>query len=280
MIKSSNTRGAIAAIGLVLLAGCATPRAPVRTATVVAPAAAPTPAGWPEHPGGDTLWNIVSSCVRAAQGTPPDPGKCAEVSIASGVPAGFAVLKDRKGIKQYLVLPTMLITGIEDAQLLAPGATNYFAAAWRERVRVTPFGQPLARDDLSVAVNSFEGRTQDLLHLHVSCLRSDIRDVLRGQLATIGPAWGATVMLDGHDFQAMRIDGDDTLPVDPFATLAQGLKMSANEMGSWTLVLAGVTLGTGKPGFVLLAAHAQGAYKASGEDLQDHDCTGQAPPAR
>lgn len=265
------------------LAGCTTPGpAPVKPTIAVVPATT-IPVGWPEHPGGDTLWNLVNGkCVPAQRAglTPPKP--CAEVAISGGVASGYAVLKDRTGLGQYLVMPTQLITGIEDSKLRAPGATDYFNAGWAARVLAiakieSALGIKLTRDDMSIAVNSFGGRSQDLLHLHVDCLDIGVRDSLHAQLGMIGRTWSATPLkFKGHDYFAMRIDGDETLSVDPFDALQQGLKVPASEMGLWTIVVAGATFNDG-PGFVLLASRAAPpGWNASGEELQDwdHMCAG------
>jgi len=258
----------VALAGSSMLAGCAAPLSAPRSAMILPPP--------PVHANGQVLWGIVNGkCVPDQQANAkPDP--CAEVAIGGGVDKGYAVLKDRVGVSQYLVMPTRLITGIEDPQLLAPGATNYFDAAWRVRGLVDQrLGTTLTRDDVGIAVNSIYGRSQDLLHLHVDCLRIDVRDELHHQLAAIGRRWSAPITLGGQGYYALRIDGDDRVPIDPFTALADGLKVPPAEMGAWTLVLAGATFKDGR-GFVLLAARADPAsgYDGSGEDLQDHQCVG------
>lgn len=273
----SRRLGVVFAIaGSAALAGCATPVNAPRSAVVVPPAPILPPP--PVHANGQVLWGIVNGkCVPDQQENgKPDP--CAEVAIGGGVDNGYAVLKDRVGASQFLVMPTRLITGIEDPQLLAPGATNYFDPAWRARGLVDQrLGTTLTRDDVSIAVNSIYGRSQDLLHLHVDCLRADVRDALHRRLAAVGRRWSTPIALAGRGYYALRIDGDDSVPIDPFAALADGLKVPPTEMGAWTLVLAGASFADG-PGFVLLAARADpaGGYDGWGEDLQDHQCLGRA----
>lgn len=278
MTRSASLGAVLAIAGCALLAGCATPMNAPRSVAIVPPAPVLPPP--PVHANGQVLWSIVNGkCVPDQQANAkPDP--CTEVAIGGGVAKGYAVLKDRVGASQYLVMPTRLITGIEDPQLLAPGATNYFDPAWRVRGLVDQrLGTTSTRDDVGIAVNSIYGRSQDLLHLHVDCLRVDVRDDLHRQLAAVGRRWSAPVTLAGHDYYALRIDGDDSVPIDPFAALADGLKVPPAEMGAWTLVLAGATFGD-RPGFVLLAARANPAsgYDGSGEDLQDHQCAGHGVP--
>jgi CDP-diacylglycerol pyrophosphatase len=266
----------VAFVGCVLLAGCAAPTgAPRASAIVPSMPVLPPP---PDHPNGQVLWGIVNGkCVPDQQANAkPDP--CTEVAIGGGVDKGYAVLKDRVGVSQYLLMPTHLITGIEDARLLDPDAVNYFDPAWRVRALVDQrLGITLTRDDVGIAVNSNYGRSQDLLHLHVDCLRLDVRDALHDRLTTIGRRWSGPLTFVGHAYYALRLDGENTVPQNPFVVLARGLNVPSGEMGAWTLVLAGATFSDG-PGFVLLAARTDPArgFDGSGEELQDHDCTGRA----
>src|SRR4051812_1767012 len=108
---------------LAMLAGCATRPA---TSTALPPL--------PTHANGQVLWTLVhDQCVPHQRGNIAPPVPCAEVAIDDGEDGGFAVLKDRVGVAQYLVMPTAPITGIEDPRVLAPGAPNLFARAWEAR---------------------------------------------------------------------------------------------------------------------------------------------------
>ena len=77
----------------------------------------------------NALWQIVGGqCVPDEQ-QHHSPEPCAAVDLAGG----YAVLKDIVGDTQFLLIPTTRVTGIESPEILAPGAPNYFAAAWRAR---------------------------------------------------------------------------------------------------------------------------------------------------
>lgn len=217
------------------------------------------------------LWHIVHDrCVPDAQDK-HDPAPCASVDLAHG----YAVLKDRDGATQFLLIPTARVSGIEDAAILAPDAPNYWDAAWQARHYVEQrAGHTLPRDVLSLAINSAKGRTQDQLHIHVDCLRTDVRAALALHVADIGPQWGDfPVPLAGHGYRAMRLSGAELGFTNPFRLLVSAGVPQA-EMGDHTLVLAGATFGDAQPGFVLLDDRADLAAgdRASGETLQDHDC--------
>ena len=226
----------------------------------------------------NTLWNIVHGKCVPDERTKGDPAPCLAVHLKSG----YAVLKDNSGATQVLVIPTAKVTGIEDAKVLAAAAPNYFAYAWTARSFVDGFTkQTLPRDELALAVNSIDGRTQNQLHIHVDCIRAAVRTALAGNLASVGPSWAPIdVGIPGRHYEAMRLTGDDLGAHNPFKLLADGDAAAKADMKLETLVVAPVTLPDGKPGFILLADRADpsaGDY-GSGEELQDHGCAILQPP--
>jgi CDP-diacylglycerol pyrophosphatase len=223
----------------------------------------------------NTLWNIIhGKCVpdRLRTGA-PDP--CAAVHIRHGVRSGYAVLKDIRGPAQYLLIPTSRISGIDSPALLAPNAQNYFSQAWRQRrLFERRLHRALSPEDTSLAVNSAEGRSQNQLHIHIDCVRSDVRDSLQRQQAGIGRQWKPLpVRLLGHRYLAMRVEGD-RLDANPFKLLASRLPGARARMGKYSLVVVGEKSARRRSGFLILAARADGAGGgASGEELQDHACS-------
>ncbi len=216
------------------------------------------------------LWHIVHDrCVPDTQQN-HDPAPCVAVDLAHG----YAVLKDRDGDTQFLLIPTARISGIEDPAILAPDAPDYWDAAWQARRYVEQrAGHALARDVLSLAINSTSGRSQDQLHIHVDCLRADVRAALAQHQAEIGPQWSAfPVPLAGHRYRAMRLTQGDLGTTNPFRLLAADVPQP--EMGAHTLVVAGTTFAPDQPGFILLDDRADPAAGdvGSGETLQDHAC--------
>ncbi|HUB12176.1 MAG TPA: CDP-diacylglycerol diphosphatase [Acetobacteraceae bacterium] len=215
------------------------------------------------------LWHIVHDrCVPDEQ-MHHDPAPCAAVDPAGG----YAVLKDLVGNTQFLLLPTARVGGIEDKAILAPDAPNYFADAWAARSYVNQrAGRDLPRDDLALAINSIYGRTQDQLHIHIDCIRADVRDALARHAAAIGPRWAEfPVPLAGRHYRAMRLAQPELAGTNPFRLLAADVPQA--QMGSHTLVLTGAGF-DGRPGFILLDDRADLAAgdNGSGESLQDHGC--------
>jgi CDP-diacylglycerol pyrophosphatase len=227
------------------------------------------------HADPDLLWKIVHDHCVPNEEQHGEPAPCTLVDLQAGEAAGWVVLKDVRGATQYLLIPTARVTGIEDPALLRPGAPNYFAAAWQER-RYTEHaaGHALPRDAVSLAVNSPFGRSQNQLHIHIDCIRQDVRDALRRLLPRIGDEWAPLAApLARHRYWAMRVMGDNLDDADPFKLLADKKPGAAAAMNRETLVVNGAAFG-GRPGFILLATQldlARGNH-ASGEELQDHAC--------
>jgi len=235
------------------------------------------------HADPDALWKIVHGACVPDQEQHGAPAPCTEVDLAQGEAHGTAILKDKRGKTQFLLIPTARIAGMESPDILQPDAPNYFEAAWQARRLVDQAaGRPLRREDLALAINSVAGRTQNQLHIHIDCIRRDIRGQLRGMLARIGDGWRVLPQrLAGHRYRALWIAGDDLGAANPFRLLAASLPDTAAEMGRHTLVLVGATR-HGAPGFVLLDGEASAFSAAlsprlklgsgSGEELEDHAC--------
>lgn len=219
------------------------------------------------------LWNIVNGqCVPHEQEA-RDPSPCAVVDVANGVDRGFAVLKDRNGIAQFLLIPTARISGIDDPAILAADAPNFWDDAWQARYFVEERLQTeLPRDGLALAINSSVGRTQDQLHIHIDCVRQDVRDTLAANMDKITGVWTPfPERLAGHHYQAIRIPQETLDGINPFRILADA---GVPDIGMHTLVLVGTTSPDGDRGFVLLDDRADllAGDRASGEQLQDHTC--------
>ena len=218
----------------------------------------------------NALWDIVNGQCVPDQRTHSDPAPCASADLSGG----YAVLKDLVGSTQFLLIPTERIAGIESPEIAAADAPNYFADAWRARSYVEQrAGRPIPRDWISLAINSSAARSQNQLHIHVDCVRADVRQSLAAHGSDIGPTWTPfPVQLVGQRYRAMAVTGEDLGSVNPFLLLADDV--GEESMGAQTLVVVGTA-----DGFVLLAGRSEDTSPGSGhgEDLQDHDVC--PPPA-
>ncbi|WP_264068915.1 CDP-diacylglycerol diphosphatase [Mycolicibacterium komossense] len=231
----------------------------------------------------NALWAIVHDKCLPDEQLHDDPAPCALVDLSGGKDAGqqtgYAVLKDLVGNNQFLLIPTARIAGIESPEVLAPGAANYFDAAWRARTFVDQrAGWSLPRDWVSLAINSADARSQNQLHIHIDCVSAPVRSALNEHAGDIGRRWAPfPVPLAGHPYQAIAVEGDNLDAVNPFVALADGVPGARGDMGSRTLVVVGTEAPDGTPGFVILAGQVDRATGdlAEGEELQDH---GYCPP--
>jgi len=219
----------------------------------------------------DALWKIVDGKCRPNMAASGQPAPCTLYDAAHG----FALLKDISGQGQFLLIPTVRTTGIEAEPLLSAHTPNYFAQAWDARARVgKAYGVALPPDDVMLAINSSQGRSQNQLHIHIDCIRPEIKTALYFMRHEIGRTWAPLpAPLAGHTYRAIRIDGTSLDGVYPFRLLAASLTDPQQEMGRHTLALVPENYAGGY-GFVLLDDHVDALHHdmASAEELQDHAC--------
>jgi len=185
------------------------------------------------------------------------PAPCASVTLGQdgSLAGGFAVLHDRKGGAHLLLIPTRTLAGIESPGLAAGGAVNYFAAAWRARPQLEQLaGRRLARTDLALAVNQREARSQDQLHIHISCLDGAVRREVVGQLARLRPGAWSWLPVGSFRYRARLLRGAQLDGVNPVALLER-LPEARGRLERYTLLVFGIER-DGVPGFVLLAGES------------------------
>lgn len=219
----------------------------------------------------EALWTIVRLCILDEKVTHM-AAPCTTVDLSGGEGAGSVVLKDIVGKTQFLLIPTHRVTGIEDPQLVRASAPNYWRAAWAARGLIFErAGKQLPRDAIGMAINGAGSRSQDQLHIHIDCIRQDVRAALRARSAGITAHWtDLPVVLAGRHYRARRITGDEPEP-DPFALLAEDAQAAGAPMREETLAVIGAQLENGKDGFILLAERKAGG-RGHSEDLLDHAC--------
>ncbi|MTD38179.1 CDP-diacylglycerol diphosphatase [Erwinia sp. CPCC 100877] len=214
----------------------------------------------------DALRHIVlNQCLQGwrQQGVPVP---CARITQDA------AVLKDRNGPLQYLLLPVIKINGIESPMLLDAATPNYFRLAWQARdLMSVKRGAPVPDEAIALTVNSRIGRTQNHLHIHISCLRPEIRERLNRSAIHVDARWQPlSESINGHRYLARRVSAGELNRQSPFRLLANGVPGARAHMGRYGLALALLPGGD----FVLLATerHLLRLHLASSEEIQDHEC--------
>jgi CDP-diacylglycerol pyrophosphatase len=158
----------------------------------------------------------------------------------------------------------------------APNAPNYFANAWEVRNHIDEaLHLALPRDDVGLAINSVASRSQDQLHIHFSCIRTDVWEALHNSESKIGDRWTPfAAPLYGRYYMAVWVHSEHLGANNPFRLLAERLPDAAQNMGDRTLVVVGFTRSNGAKGFVIFTdrVNKDAGDLANGEELLDHSC--------
>ena len=221
------------------------------------------------------LWRVVQSCV-ATHSLIGAAFPCLTVDLNGGPERGFAVLRAPFEATHVVVTPTVRTVGIEAERLRADDAPNYFADAWAARHYVADnLRQQPARTDLAMAVNSRPGRSQDQLHIHVDCIRQDVKRALAAQSSGLrSGSWTRTVVLPrAPHYYATLLAEADLGSTNIFRLVQDGLGIDAGDMDKVTIVVVGAAV-AGRPGFVVMARRRipNSRDEAHGEALMDHAC--------
>lgn len=223
----------------------------------------------------DFLWKLVGGNCVPNQRNLGKADPCDAVYFEKDSDKGYAVLKDINGPLHFLILPTTRISGIESPELLQDDSLNYVYKTWESRGFVDKErGAAVPPEELSLAINSQLGRSQNHLHVHISCIRSDVKAGVYAQLSNIGAKWNVLPGgLMGHDYLAKRISEKEFREKNTFKILAEapGAQDHMNEFGLGVLP---VKNSAGSYDFILITDRAV-AEKSKGhvEEIQDHTCS-------
>jgi len=222
------------------------------------------------------LWDVVNQKCLPHFLASSNPAPCASIDLVDGS-NGTAILKDAIGATHFLAIPTRQVPGIESPEVLDLDAPDWFARAWNARRFIFErLGKTLPREAVGLAVNSQISRSQDQLHIHIDCVKTDVASALVGARAGIGVDWsGSPLVLLGKAFVARRLDQPELGGINPFRLVASGPAALARwEMAHATIVIIGANFLDGVEGFILLAGHADTAVadRGHGSDLLDRSC--------
>lgn len=224
----------------------------------------------------DFLWKVVSEeCVPNLRSNGLlDP--CEEVTFEKNGLNGYAIFKDRNGPLQFLLLPTTKITGIESPLILNVNSPNYFFKAWQAKAHMEKLYQSsIPDDDISLAINSKTSRSQNQLHLHISCISIDVKMLLKEYLPSLRNSWtlfpGGIL---GHHYFARKLTIDQLRNQNMFQLLAYELPKAKLNMAEFGLALVASKNVKNELEYILLANQADLLKMEYGhiEEIQDHEC--------
>jgi CDP-diacylglycerol pyrophosphatase len=215
----------------------------------------------------DILWSKVNQqCVpNYLVGDIYRP--CSLVNIDSR----YVVYKVDNDKYQYLLLPTDKISGIEDEQLLSDKARKYFYLAWQSRSFLTgKLNKTIKEDNISLTINAENARSQDQLHIHISCLSKAARIALNGlDIDRLGNEWSPLQeKINQHSYYVKKIYLSDLKESNIFQIIRDKVTSEGGQMAYTGAALVNVDKDT----FLLLESSGTAEQGVSAEEMQDHQC--------
>jgi len=224
----------------------------MRRLLVLALVAACAPPPEPDtHANG--LYRAMRSCLAEAEPS----GDCTLIDRR-----GFVVIKDDDPAKPaaWLIVPDVEVTGIEDSRTLDPPVVEFWRYGWEVGQALLP--RP--PEGIGLAINSVAGRSQNLLHIHISCVDPVVARTLAA--TRIGPDWAAEpfLTLAGDAYNVRKVASLDR---SPFLLLAE-LPGANEDKGAQSLGVIGAADG----GFYIVTDSTEPGVVAEAEALLDEDC--------
>jgi len=215
----------------------------------------------------DFLWKEIGGVCVPAYKTDDVYVPCAMVNLDHQ----YAVYKADSDPYQYLLIPTGKVTGIEDLQLQQPTEPNRFFDAWQSRGFLTQrVGKPIREHMIALAVNAANARTQDQLHIHISCLSPETRKIIAGLPASqLNGQWSTTsVEIATYRFFYKKLTLDELKKENLFITAKAKVDQ---EKG--VFAYTGIALVNLDPdNFLLLTGIGTEQKGIAAEHLEDHQC--------
>jgi CDP-diacylglycerol pyrophosphatase len=177
----------------------------------------------------------------------------------------YIILKDKADDKPqgFLLIPVQPVTGVEDDKVFSPSVADLWASAWLWSEKYPGKSATVT----GLAVNSVLARTQNQLHIHISCVLPDVTKAL-GKKKISQDANHPTLVKLGSNHTTYSVVAVPTLDGanSPFLiarTISQANKIEMRQQG------IAVVRGKKNNGFYVLAtAERQGAA----EELLDQAC--------
>jgi CDP-diacylglycerol pyrophosphatase len=208
----------------------------------------------------NSLWSLARCCAKDLVSDP----YCRTYSQNGH----FVILRDNSPAKPkaYLIIPTTKVTGIEDRQIFAPPIADLWAHGWQQAQ--TYLKEPAA--GTALAINSGYGRSQDQLHIHISCVRRDVAQALAEHDREIGgdPAKPVEIALGPQEHVYRVIKVMSLTAASPF-NLAAAMPGAKADMAAQSIAV----VGSKTPGvYYVLNTYHHGSNPGAAEELLEQAC--------
>lgn len=207
--------------------------------------------------GRDVLLKLMDCCKRSLAS---DKG-CREYDAKNR----YVIIKDNAATKPeaYLIIPTEKITGIEDRHIFKAPYLNIWANGWDQSDRNPGWGDRR----IGLAINSAHARTQDQLHIHISCINPAVAQTLDSRETEKASSYSVQLPPSNNTYTVTTLN-DLTDNESPFA-VAQKIPGVKGHMGDQSVAV----VKSKEPGryYVLVNAYKDGKG-GSAEELLDQTC--------
>jgi CDP-diacylglycerol pyrophosphatase len=208
----------------------------------------------------NSLWSIAQCCAKNLQSN----RGCRFYSRTDD----FIILKDNSRAKPnaYLIIPTTKVTGMEDPQIFARPVADFWADGWQQAQIFIK--KPAA--ETAMAINSEYGRTQNQLHIHISCVQPDVVRSLGANDGQIGndPAKPVEIPLgpQKHPYRVIKVAS--LVAASPFDLVA-AMPGAKNDMAEQSIAV----IGSQTPGsYYVLDTYHRGSNQGAAEELLEQTC--------
>ncbi|KAJ84721.1 CDP-diacylglycerol diphosphatase [Enterococcus faecalis] len=128
----------------------------------------------------NTLVELVNKCVRAEKNNSEWPLFCAKVSTKKET--NFTIINPKEGLAKVMLLANQDINGIEDPILFKKRTPSFLNFAWENRQLIskklqksTGRKRKIPEQNFFFSINAIQSRTQNRLHIHMSCVKKEYR---------------------------------------------------------------------------------------------------------
>ncbi|RZU39810.1 CDP-diacylglycerol diphosphatase [Edaphobacter modestus] len=151
-----------------LLAVMATPPLSLHAQTAAKLETSKQPAACVLPKGRDVLLKLMQCCTRDLA----SDRDCREYDPVNK----YVIIKDNAPSKPaaFLLIPSEKVRGIDDKRIFKTPYLNLWANAWDQSERYPGWGD----HRIGMAINSAHARTQDQLHVHISCIDAKVAEIL------------------------------------------------------------------------------------------------------
>lgn len=212
----------------------------------------------------DVLWRLAQQCASDLA----SDSSCR--SYTKNEKQEYVIIKDNDSAKPqgYLLIPVLRVAGIEGTQVFSAPVLDLWESAWLWSEKYP--GKPAPRTAL--AINSMTGRTQNQLHIHISCVLPEVAKTLARKKIPASPGGPVPLKLGPHQntywaATVSTLEGRNS----PFEIVRSMAQVNKKKMKDQSILVVGSQKGDR---YYILDTTADGTNPGQAEELLDQTCGG------